>query len=44
MYDIVLDYDLGFIDGINNVEVIKMYIKDMIDQGVFVSHVLPTLA
>lgn len=21
MYDIVLDYDLGFIDGINNVEV-----------------------
>ena len=43
MYDIVLDYDLGFIDGRNDVEVIEMYIKDMIDQGVFVSHMLQAI-
>lgn len=43
MYSIVIDEDLGFIDGVNHRETIEMYINDMVQEGIMVSHMLVAL-
>lgn len=43
MYRIVLDEDLGFLDGINDREIIEMYITEKMQEGIKVSHILKKL-
>lgn len=43
MYSIVIDEDIGFLDGINNREIIEMYIDEKMQEGIRVSHMLQIL-
>lgn len=43
MYQIALDEDLGFLDGINDREIIEMYIAEKMQEGIIVSHMLKAL-
>ena len=42
-YDILHEKEVGNWDNVNNEETIKTYIKDMMDKGIHVSHILEAL-
>ena len=43
MYQIALEEDLGFLDGINDRDVIEMYITEKEREGIIVSHILEAI-
>lgn len=43
MYSIALEEDLGFLDGINDREVIEMYITEKMKEGIIVGHILEAI-
>lgn len=40
MFSIAIDEGLGFIDGVNDREIIEMYISEKMLEGIRVSHIL----
>lgn len=43
MYSIALEEDLGFLDGINDREIIEMYLSEKIQEGIKVAHILEAI-
>lgn len=42
-YEMLYEADYGYWDGINSREIIEQYIKEMIDKGISVGHMLVAL-
>lgn len=42
-YDVLRDVDKGFWDGVNDTEIIKQYLSEMINKGIHVSHIVEAL-
>lgn len=42
-YNALYEFGEGFWDGVNDTEIIKMYITDMINEDIWVSHILEAI-
>ncbi len=43
MYSIALEEDLGFLDGVNDREIIEMYLSEKMQEGIRVGHILEAI-